>query len=385
MKFLHLGDLHLGKTLGDFGLMEDQEYMLDQFFKIIKDRSVDAVLIAGDVYDRAQPSEQAVGLLDDFISRLARMDVRTFIISGNHDSEERLNYGRRLFSDSGIYIASKFEGQMESLQMEDEHGKLNVYMLPFVKASQVRYYYPDEEIKNYEDAVRVVIEKADIDASERNIIIAHQFVTDDGTDPKMAGSEGAAVQNVGLVEKISSRVFEDFDYVALGHLHSPQYIGSEHIRYAGSMLKYSLAEAGSDKSAPVITMNEKGSTNIELVPLSPLRDLRHIKGKMEQLLRSENITDTDDFIYVTLTDEDMINNAMNVVRQYYPNTVKLDYNNSHTRELEDFDIEKVAEDKPFDELISDFYRTMYGADISDEEMEIMKSVAREAGVIHEAD
>lgn len=404
MKFIHLGDLHLGKTLRDFNLIEDQKFMLDQILKIIEDESVDAVLIAGDVYDRANPQENAVELLDDFISELARKNIKAFIISGNHDSEERLNYGKRLFSDSGIYITSKFKGELEKVECEDEHGTIDIYMLPFIKASQVRYYYPDEEIKSYEDAVRVVLEKAGIDKSKRNIIVAHQFVTGDvGTtgddrvsgdggvnargpaDPIIAGSEGAMVQNVGLVEKISNEVFKDFDYVALGHLHSPQVIGREHIRYCGSMLKYSLAEANTDKSAPIIAMNEKGSTKIKMLTLKPMRDLRHIKGKMEQLLSKENVTDTEDFMYVTLTDEDRVDDAMNIIRQHYPNTVKMDYDNSHTKEIEDFDVTQAAEDKPFDELISDFYRMMYAADITEEELEIMKTAAREAGVMHEAD
>ena len=384
MKFIHLGDLHIGKTLGDYNLIDDQKYLLDQILCIIKERSVDAVLIAGDVYDRALPSEAAVDLLDYFMSSLAENGTKAYIISGNHDSEERLNYGRKFFANRGIHIVSKFAGELEKIELEDEFGKLNVCLLPFIKASQVRHYHPDEEIDSYDDAVRTVIEHADIDYNERNILIAHQFVTgEDG--PKIAGSEGASVTNVGLVEKISCESLKDFDYVALGHLHSAQQVGYESIRYSGSLLKYSLNEVNSDKSVPVITLKEKGNMEIELVPLKPMRDLRHITGKLDQLLRSENITDPEDFMYVTLTDEDMINDAMGIIQHYYPNTVKLDYRNSHTRELEDLSIGKIEDSKSFDELISDFYKKMYGKDISEEELEIMMSVAREAGVVHEAD
>ena len=384
MKFIHLGDLHIGKTLGDYNLIDDQKYLLDQILGIIKDKSVDAVLIAGDVYDRALPSEAAVDLLDYFMSSLAENGTKAYIISGNHDSEERLNYGRKFFANRGIHIVSKFAGELEKIELEDEFGKLNICLLPFIKASQVRHYHPDEEIGSYDDAVRTVIGHADIDYNERNILIAHQFVTgEDG--PKIAGSEGASVTNVGLVEKISCESLKDFDYVALGHLHSAQQVGYESIRYSGSLLKYSLNEVNSDKSVPVITLKEKGNMEIELVPLKPMRDLRHITGKLDQLLRSENITDTNDFMYVTLTDEDMINDAMGIIQHYYPNTVKLDYRNSHTRELEDLSIGEIKDSKSFDELISDFYKKMYGKDISEEELEIMMSVAREAGVVHEAD
>lgn len=383
MRFIHLGDLHIGKTLGEFSLIEDQKYMLDQILGIIREKDVDAVLVAGDVYDRALPSEAAVGLLDYFISSLAENGTETFIISGNHDSEDRLSYGRQLFSGKGIHIASGFRGELEQYKLEDEYGSLNVCLLPFVKASQVRYYYPEEEIATYDDAVRSVISHADIDYDCRNILVAHQFVTGEA-DPAIAGSEGASVQNVGHVEKIGCDSLKAFDYAALGHLHSPQRVGHDNIRYSGSLLKYSLSEANSSKSVPVISLNEKGNTDIELVPLRPLRDLRHITGKLEQLLSAENLEDTDDFMYVTLTDEDVINDAMSIVQQYYPNTVKIDYRNSHTTEIEDLSIADIAENKSFDELIADFYRMMYGSEISSEELEIMMSVAGEAGAVHEA-
>ncbi|MBQ6440184.1 MAG: exonuclease SbcCD subunit D [Mogibacterium sp.] len=384
MRIIHLGDLHLGKTLGEYSLIRDQEYILNQILDIVKEKDVNAVLIAGDVYDRSLPSEAAVNLLDSFLSKLAAMCIKTYIISGNHDSEDRLEYGSRLFSSRGIHITSKFNGELVKATTEDEFGELNIYMLPFIKASRVRYYCNDNSIETYEDAVRTVIEQADVDWSERNILIAHQFVTGDSS-PQIAGSEGASVQNVGLVEQISSEIFKDFDYVALGHLHSPQSVGYDHIRYSGSVLKYSLNEAFSSKSVPLINIGEKGSVEIELLRLSPFRDLRHITGKLNQILKEENIVDPDDYIYVTLTDEEIINDVMGIVQQYYLNTVKIDYQNSHTKEIENFDIGDIVSDKSFEEIISDFYLKMYGVDISDEELDVMMSVAREAGVINEAD
>ena len=384
MKLLHLGDLHIGKSLGDYDLYEDQAYILERVLEMVREDSVDAVVIAGDVYDKAIPSEAAVKLLDFFVSKLAEEEVGVFLISGNHDSDERLNFGSRLFEVNGIHIVSKFDGTLRKYTLEDDFGTVNFYLLPFVKASQVRHFYPEEEISSYDDAVRTVLEHSDFDPGERNVLVAHQFVCGK-EDPGLAGSEGASAQNVGLVEKISYGSMEQFDYVALGHIHSPQQVGREHIRYSGSPLKYSLAEAHSDKSVPIVTLEAKGEVRIELKPLKPLRNLRHIKGRMKELLAKENIVSPEDFIYVTLTDEEFVNDAMGIFQQYYPNVVKIDYDNTHTRELERVDISDIAENKSFEELISDFYQLMYGCGMGEDELEMMRLVAREAGVVHETD
>lgn len=383
MKILHLGDLHIGKSLGEFNLIEDQRFILDQILDVAGKRSVDAVLIAGDVYDKSIPSEDAVSLFDYFICQLAKRKIKTFVISGNHDSDERLNFGSSLFEANELYISAKYEGVLYKQELEDEYGKINVYLLPFVKASQVKHFFPDEEIDSYDKAVRTVLDHAKINKKERNILAAHQFVAGHGEEPIMGGSESAAVLNVGLVERIGADCFRNFDYVALGHIHSPQKVGREEVRYSGSPLKYSLSEVANDKSFPIITLGKKGDVSVELVKLKPLRDLRHLKGRMEQLLDKKNIKAPDDFIYATLTDEEIINDAMGIFRQYYPNTVKIDYDNTHTRQMEQVDISRITEDKSFDELISDFYRFVYGCEISEEEMGIMNEVAGEAGVINE--
>ena len=253
-----------------------------------------------------------------------------------------------------------------------------------MKASQVKHFYPDEAIETYDDAVRVALAHAKIDTSERNILVAHQFVAGKSADPELGGSESAAVLNVGTVEKIGADCFDDFDYVALGHIHSPQAVGRETVRYSGSLLKYSLSEVNNPKSAPVVTFGKKGEVSVELVKLKPLRDMRHLKGKMEQLLDKKHITAPEDYIYVTLTDEEPVQDAMAIFQQYYRNTMKIIYDNAYTRQTEQVDVTQVTKEKTYSELISDFYRMMYGCDISDEEMEIMKEVAREAGVINEA-
>ena len=385
MRFLHLGDLHLGKSLGDFDLIEDQKYILDQILAVIRDKSVDVVLIAGDVYDKAIPSEAATNLLDYFLCRLSETGVKTFMISGNHDSDDRLNYGSRLFQTSQIYIASVYMGILAKYTVEDQVGEVDVYLLPFVKASQVRHYFPDAKIDSYDDAVHVILTQAGIDLNRRNIIVAHQFVTGKSEDPALAGSESAGTQNVGLVEKIGYDCFDAFDYVALGHIHSSQKVGREEVRYAGSPLKYSLSEVNNIKSIPLVTLGEKGQISVELIPLIPMRDLRHIKGPMQELLDKKNVQAPEDFIYATLTDEEIIGDVMAIFQQIYPNTVKIDYDNSHTREVEQIDLSNIVENKSFSELIGDFYRLMYQCEISEEEIDYMKMAAQEAGVIHETE
>ena len=385
MKLLHLGDLHLGKSLGEFDLYEDQKYILDQILSIIREKEIDGVLIAGDVYDRAVPSESAMNLLDYFLKSLADQKVKTFMISGNHDSDDRLGYGSRLFESSHIYIAAQFLGTLYKKTVIDEYGEADFYLLPFVKASQVRHFYPDEKIESYDAAVRVILEHAQIDPDKRNIIVAHQFVAGRGADPELGGSEGAGTQSVGLVEKIGWDCFDMFDYAALGHIHSPQSIGRREVRYSGSPLKYSLSEAGNDKSVPVVTLGPKGEVDIELVKLRPMRDMRRLKGPIEKLLDKDNVSRPEDFIYATLTNEELIDDAMGIMQQVYPNTVKIDYDNSRTREVDRVEIAGNLKQKTFDELISDFYSKMYGCAISEEEMQIMKEAAKEAGVIDETD
>ncbi|MCM1189658.1 MAG: exonuclease SbcCD subunit D [bacterium] len=385
MKFLHLGDLHLGKALGDFDLAEDQRYILDQILRIAEKESVDGVLIAGDVYDKSVPSEAATGLLDYFLIQLAKREIKVFMVSGNHDSDERLNYGSALFASNQIYISAVFDGTLPRHSFADGDTEIAVYLLPFVKASQVKHFFPDEEIENYDDAVRAVIRNTPVDRKIRNILVAHQFVAGRGEDPELAGSESVGTQSVGAVEKIGYDCFDGFDYVALGHIHSPQRVGRDEIRYAGSPLKYSLSEANNEKSAALITVSAEEKVRIELVPLKPMRDLRHIRGTLKELLDKKNVKSPEDFIYATLTDEDIVNDAMGIFRQVYPNTVRIDYDNSHTREVEQVDISRIAENKSFPELIGDFYRLMYGCEITEEEMDVMRMAAREAGVINEAD
>lgn len=380
MKFLHLGDLHLGKTVYEFNMIEDQKYILNQILDLIKVHGVDGVLLAGDIYDRSVPSEEAVKLLDWFLTELVKMGKKVFAISGNHDSDERLNFGSRLFQSNDVYITGRYDGVIESIDLEDEFGPLHIWMMPYVKASRVAHFYPDDDTSTYSAAFRTAIGKCNVKKEERNLILVHQFVTGKEKEPEILGSETAAV-SVGTIEKIEVDCFDDFDYVAMGHIHGCQAVGRETCRYAGSPLKYSLnaKEINSMKTVPIITMEEKGKVNIELIFLEPRREIRHIKGELKDLL--ENAVETDDYIYATLTDEETQFDAMARLQEVYPNTMKLDYDNSATRAVMDFDEVMDTESKSFHELVTDFYRLINGSEPDQEEWNIIEEAARESGVI----
>lgn len=382
--FLHLSDLHLGRSLNDFDLLEDQKYILDEVIQLAEQEKADAVLLAGDLYDRPIPPEGAVRLLDRFLSALAERRIKVFLISGNHDSDDRVHFGSALFRNSGVYVEGVYRGKLEPVTLQDQYGPVNFYLLPFVKASQVRAYHPDAEIANYDDAVHIALADAGMDTSVRNVLLAHQFVTDGGKDPDLGGSESSSTRNVGTIERISSRAFDGIDYVALGHIHSAQAIGRPEVRYAGSPLKYSLSEVDHRKTATLVSMGTKGKVDIKELPLTPMRDLRHLKGRLEQLLKPEHITDPEDYIYVTLTDETPIDNAMGILQQYYPRTVSIDYERDKQAVLEG-DIVLPEDTKSFEQLIADFYQLIYGTDITDAEMALIQKAAKEAGILHETD
>jgi len=386
MKFLHLGDLHLGRSLGSFELLEDQKYILEQILRIAVEKKADAILVAGDVYDRTIPSEAAVELLNDFLCKVSESGIKVFLISGNHDSDERLNFGSALIRRSGVHIASKYGGQTYRVTAEDEFGEVNFYLLPFMKAAKVRQFHPSDRIESYDDAAKAVIAHMELDPKARNVLVAHQYVTgSDGEDPITAGSEVVHEMTVGNVEKIYASTFRAFDYVALGHIHSPQKLGRETVRYSGSPLKYSLSEVKDEKSVPLVTMGEKGNVTVELIPLVPKRALRHLTGTVEELLHGRELGNTEDFIYATITEEKKRENYMGIFQQVYPNTVKIDFQREQERLPEEMSMNLMGEKKSFGELVSDFYKMIYGTDISEEEMKLLREVGREAGVTDETD
>jgi len=326
MKLIHLSDLHIGKRVNEVSMIEDQEYILTQILHIIDEEKADAVLIAGDVYDKSVPSAEAVTLFDDFLCRLAKRQMPTLIISGNHDSAERLAFGNRLFESSGIHISPVYNGEVESVALRDEHGEVLFWLLPFVKPAHVKRYYPDAGIESYTDAIRVAVEKMGIDPAQRNVLLTHQFVTGAST----CDSEEISV---GGSDNVDAAVFKDFDYVALGHIHGPQNIGSNRVRYCGTPLKYSFSEAGHYKSVTVVNLGGKGELTLHTVPLTPRHDLREIRGPFAELTDKVYYSAqmTDDYLHIILTDEEDVPEAMGRLRVIYTNLMKLTYDNTRTR------------------------------------------------------
>ncbi len=327
MKFLHLADLHLGKRVNGFSMLEDQAHILRQILAILDDEQPDGVLIAGDVYDKSVPSVEAVGLLDGFLTELRARGVPVLLISGNHDSPERLAFGGRVMDSCGIHISPVYDGALAPVTLQDAFGPVHVWLLPFVKPAHVRRWFPDADIESYTDAMAEAIAHMDIDTSARNVLVTHQFVTG-GT---RSGSEELSV---GGTDNVDSGVFAPFDYVALGHLHGAQHIGRETIRYAGSPLKYSFSEARQHKSVTVVTLGEKGDVQVRTVALTPLRELREIRGSYDELTaRSfyEHTTYRSNYLHLILTDEQDVFDAMSRLRTIYPYLMTLDYDNARTR------------------------------------------------------
>lgn len=370
MKLLHLSDLHLGKRVNEFSMIEDQEYILKKIINIIDDEKPDGVIIAGDVYDKSIPPAEAVELFDDFLVSLAERKLEVFIISGNHDSPERLAFGNRLMDASGIHFSPVYSGVVNLSVLEDEYGKVSIYMLPFVKPVIVRRFYPDAEIETYSDAVRTAISGMNISSEDRNVLVTHQFVTG------AVRSESEEI-SVGGTDNVDASVFDVFDYTALGHIHSPQNIKSDRIRYCGTPLKYSFSEAEDRKSVTIVELYEKGRTAVRTVPLEPLRDLKEIKGLYNELtLKSfyENTSYRNDYIHITLTDEEDIPDAVTKLRVIYTNMMKLDYDNTRTRHSTILSSEADVERKTPFELFADFYRQQNGTDMSPEQSEYMRAM-----------
>ncbi len=379
MKILHLADLHLGKILQEQSLIEDQEYMLRKIINIIKEEKVKIVLISGDIYDRSIAQVEAVNLLDDFLKILIKeLKIKVFIISGNHDSKDRLGFGNKIFEDEGLYIESKYNGKLKKVELEDEYGSLNIYMLPFIKPVEVKKFFEDDLENNYDVAINKIIEKEEINENERNIIMVHQFVTAGNIKPERTESE---VLSLGGIENVDVSNFNKFDYVAIGHVHRPQKIGRDTARYAGTILKYSFSEINHNKSIPIINIKEKGNISINLVPLKPLRDMREIKGPIEELIKEENYKEgnVEDYIKAIITNEEPVYDAIGKIKKIYPNTLKLEIQNNKTinkNEEENINLEELKKKSEL-ELFSDFYKLQNNLDLNEEQKEIVKNIISE--------
>ena len=372
MKIFHLSDLHLGKRINGYSMLEDQTYILERILGSVKEDKPQAVIIAGDVYDKAMPSEEAVALLDDFLCKLSALENRpeVFVIYGNHDSAERLSFGNRLIEKSGVHLSPVFNGKVKSVKLTDEHGAVTFYLLPFIKPSDVRNAYPGAPIESYTDAVREAISHLDLDATQRNVLVAHQFVT----DAVRSDSEDVSV---GGMDNVNAVAFEGFDYVALGHLHRPQAIpGNEHIRYCGTPLKYSISEKDDKKGILVVEMGAKGDMNYRTIPLLPLHDMREIKGTYDELALKKNYegTNTEDYIHVVLTDENDIMDAVGRLRVIYPNIMSLEYENKRTETEKEIEKLKHVEQKTDMEILETLYEMQNNQKMNDAQREFSENI-----------
>lgn len=370
MKLMHLSDLHLGKRLNEFSLLEDQSFILQQLVELVRSEQPDCVLLAGDIYDKPVPPAEAVTLFDDFLNKLAQLTT-VCVTSGNHDSAERLAFGAQLMREGGVHFCGLYTGEPQCVTLQDAYGSVHIYLLPFLKPAHVRHCLPPteaEQVTTYHEALRCAVERLHINAAERNVLVAHQFVTGAQT----AGSEAV---NVGGVDNIGAEVFAAFDYTALGHIHRAQNVGSERVRYSGTPLKYSFAEWQQEKSVTLVELGEKGSVSVTALPLAPLRDLRKLRGSYEELMSREFYDelpkDSDgllrDFYHLTLTDEEDVPDAVQKLRSVYKNLLQLEYDNKRTRTDNAIEgAERVVEKSPL-ELMEEFYQLQNNQTLSEKQ------------------
>lgn len=383
MKMIHLSDLHIGRSLKECSLLEDQIDILKKIYDIIVKEKPDVVMIAGDIYDKAVPSTEAIQVLDDFLVKLTGLDLTIFIISGNHDSAERLSFGSRLMEKSKVFISPVYNGEISPVTCEDDWGKVNFYLLPFIKPVHVRRFFPEEDIKNYTDAVRVAIKNMKMDTSQRNVLLTHQYITG-------ANRSDSEERSVGGLDNVDASVFNDIDYVALGHIHRPQDIpqdiGTEHnkeqipkhIRYCGTPLKYSFSEVHDKKSVTVVTMGEKNQQTgkvdmkVETRELTPLHEMDELKESYDCLTLRDNYINyknREAYLHITLTDNEEILNAYRKLKTIYPNILEFDYDNIRTRSSANLTKINNLKNKTPLEIFEEFYKEQNGSPLSREQKE----------------
>lgn len=370
MKLIHLSDLHLGKRVNGFSMLDDQRYILWEILKIIDREAPDGILIAGDVYDKSVPPAEAVALLDEFLVELSRRQLQVYLISGNHDSPERLAFGGRLMDQSGVHVAPVYDGRIVSFTQQDRWGSVEIFLLPFLKPAHVRRFFPDDPIDSYTDALRTVLSHAAVPTDKRTVLVTHQFVT----GASRCDSEDLSV---GGSDNVDAAVFASFDYVALGHIHNPQSAGAPHIRYCGTPLKYSFSEAAHEKSVTVVELGQKGEVDIRAIPLHPLRDMAELRGTYESLTYRgfyEGTTYPGDYLHITLTDEEDIPDAISKLRVIYPNLMQLSYDNARTRAgALAAPTEQTAQQSPL-ELTEIFYEGQNGQPMSDAQRDFLRGL-----------
>ena len=374
MKLFHLSDLHIGKRVNEFSMIEDQKYILKRILDLAEEEKPDGIILAGDIYDKQIPSAEAVQVFDEFITRLAGRAIPVFIISGNHDSAERLAFGGRLLNSRGIYLSPVYEGSVTKIPLKDQYGTVWIHLLPFIRPSTVRHVFENEAdlVTDVQTAAETVIRHMEIDLKDRNILVAHQFVTG------ASRCESEDVQ-VGGLDNIDAAVFTPFDYTALGHIHSPQNVGTDRVRYCGTPLKYSCSEVDQEKSITVVELEKKGTVRTSLLPLKPLRDMRKLRGTYLELNARSFYRDMnrEDYIQVTLTDEDDVPDGLQKLRVIYPNIMQLLYDNQRTKTTQEVDAAQAVEKKTEMELFYEFYELQNNQPMTKQQKDFAEQLIRE--------
>lgn len=374
MKLFHLSDLHIGKRVNEFSMIEDQKYILKRILDLADEEKPDGIILAGDIYDKQIPSAEAVQVFDEFITRLAGRAIPVFIISGNHDSAERLAFGGRLLNSRGIYLSPVYDGSVTKIPLKDQYGTVWIHLLPFIRPSTVRHVFENEAdlVTDVQTAAETVIRHMEIDLKDRNILVAHQFVTG------ASRCESEDVQ-VGGLDNIDAAVFTPFDYTALGHIHSPQNVGTDRVRYCGTPLKYSFSEVDQEKSITVVELEKKGTVRTSLLPLKPLRDMRKLRGTYLELTDRSFYRDMnrEDYIQVTLTDEDDVPDGLQKLRVIYPNIMQLLYDNQRTKTTQEVDAAQAVEKKTEIELFYEFYELQNNQPMTKQQKDFAEQLIRE--------
>ena len=373
MRFLHLADLHIGKRVNGFSRIEDQKFVFEQVYNVIENEKIDGIIMAGDIYDKPVPSAEAVKLFDEMLTRLVSINLPIFVISGNHDSAERIGFGSDILSAAKVYMSRVYNGNLQKIELEDDYGKINVYLLPFIKPATVKNIYKEAEIKDYDDALEYVLSQEKIDETKRNVIVSHQFVTG------AMRSESEEV-SVGGLDNVSVENYEAFDYVALGHIHRAQQMGRESARYAGTLLKYSFSEEKHNKSMTIVDLKEKGNIEIKEIPVKPLHDLKTIKGKFSKITSEEFYKELkkEDYYRAVLTDEDDILNAIGKLKSIYPNLMSMEYDNTRTRSYSVVDNVETGEAKSPLDYFEEFFEKQNGRKMSEKQRNYLLEILGEA-------
>lgn len=373
MRFLHLADLHIGKRVNGFSMIEDQKFVFEQVYNVIENEKIDGIIMAGDIYDKPVPSAEAVKLFDEMLTRLVSINLPIFVISGNHDSAERIGFGSDILSAAKVYMSRVYNGNLQKIELEDDYGKINVYLLPFIKPATVKNIYKEAEIKDYDDALEYVLSQEKIDETKRNVIVSHQFVTG------AMRSESEEV-SVGGLDNVSVENYEAFDYVALGHIHRAQQMGRESARYAGTLLKYSFSEEKHNKSMTIVDLKEKGNIEIKEIPVKPLHDLKTIKGKFSEITSEEFYKELkkEDYYRAVLTDEEDILNAIGKLKSIYPNLMSMEYDNTRTRSYSVVDNVETGETKSPLDYFEKFFEKQNGRKMSEKQRDYLLEILGEA-------